>query len=164
MNKGKEKGVATSLLALAHCWPLASLVLRRHVFSVGTCSPSARVLPKPASESKNPHFTSTHTQPVLPWRCFSLSLFTHATFSSAFLHVRFGTSAQLRVPPSSGASHPLSANRERTRLLPPAFLVTVTGRFLHQHLADVLADFPFLHASTVKPPSFVRSFGGKSPR
>ena len=38
-NKEKEKGVATSLLAVAHCWPLASFGSQRHVFSVRTCSP-----------------------------------------------------------------------------------------------------------------------------
>jgi len=40
--KEKEKGVATSLLAVAHCWPLASLVSRRHLDSVGTSSWCAR--------------------------------------------------------------------------------------------------------------------------
>ena len=49
MKEIKKKGVATSLVPSATCWPLASLVL-----SVGTCSPSARV------QSSDVRFSEKH--------------------------------------------------------------------------------------------------------
>ena len=153
MKEIKKKGVATSLVPAATCWPLASLVPRRHVLSVGTCSPSARALRRhlfsvgTCSPCSHVHFsekhltlswhrfhslsTRTHTR---PWRCFHSLFFphTHRNLFERFLHgLDRSTSAQLRVPPSSGASHPLSANRGETRLLPSASPVTVTGRFLY---------------------------------
>ena len=162
MKEINKKGVATSLFPSATCWPLASLVPHRHVLSVGTCSPSARVLRAPtytellrALLRETPHSflaslsLTQHTDPDTSLALLSLStplfvLHTHSTTfqSPFFLHsLDRSTSAQLRVPPSSGASHPLSANRERTRLLPSASLVTVTGHFLHPRLADALPDF-----------------------
>ena len=90
-------------------------------------------------------------------------LFTHSLLHTPPAHSVAPLSFSLLAPPSFGCVSSISANRERTRPPPPAFLVTVTGSFFAR-IVDVLAVSPFLHSSTVKPPSFVWSFGGKSRR
>ena len=120
--KRKEKGVATSLFASALCWPLASLVprrqrvLRRHVLS---CSHVHRTL---TCASQHVRFLQEVSHPL------------------QYSDLLSPTNTTLR--PLKARRIRLSTNRERTRSPPPAFLVTVTGSFFYQHLADVLPDFP----------------------
>ena len=111
--------------------------LRRHVFSVGTCSPSARVLR-----------AHTYRELLRALLKTSLSLlflsFTHTArpFRALFPHgLDCSTSAQLRVaPPSWRAASVSPPIGRQTRPLPSASLVTVTGGFLHP-LGDVLRFF-----------------------
>ena len=157
MNKEKEKGVATSLVPWATCWPLASLVPRRYVLSVGTCSPSARVLRRHVFSDnqllrETPHsflasfsLLRTRTQATT---CALGAPFSFLTHTDSLR----GTSAQLRVPPSSGAPHPtLRQSGEDT---PPSL------SFSHHRDRPfstctwlMCCGFSLLHPTTVKPSS-----------
>ena len=143
MNKEKEKGVATSLVPSATCWPLALLVSRRHVFSVGTRPPSARVLRR--------HVFSVGTRLGAG---FAFS--AHTPTTTCALGAPYSLSSRGGVSPYAGtcsphthtdsnAARPLSSAYRpllgrripsppiggETRLLPSASPVTVTGRFLY---------------------------------
>ena len=136
LKKEKEKGVATSLFASALCWPLASLVLRRHVFSVGTCSPCSHVHRALTCASLK---TSLHQHSDSDLSLALLSLPTptpHTDFQSnlntTFItHLSLHSDLQHFPRPLFGRVLSISANRERTRPPPPAFLVTVTGSFFY---------------------------------
>ena len=126
---------------MAHCWPLASLVSRRHVFSVGTCPPSARVLRFPAS-LRCLCFFGTHTDYRLRPFCSSFTLLFFPTLllslgSPSTLFTLPSPSALSALRPLLGVASSLCQSGADT----PPSLVTVTGGFLHP--ANVLRFFPF---------------------
>ena len=133
----KEKGVATSLLALAHCWPLVSLVSRRPVFSAGTCPPSARVL--------SAHTPTTNcalgAAGSLSSTSSRLSLRRHV-FSSAHtdsLSPRTQTSIRRRFPT---LSHSLSPSPSSSLSLSLALCPLLGRRILSPPIGGGHASFP----------------------
>ena len=145
MNKEKEKGVATSLVPLATCWPLASLVSRRHVLSVDTRPPSARVLRRHVFSDnqllrETPHsflasfHSSAHGHRLQPAPlAFLFHFFSHTRTLSQ--HVR-------SAPPIGGEDTPpsLSLSHHRDRSFSTRTWLMCCG-------------FSLLHPTTVKPSS-----------
>ena len=100
------------------------------MLSVGTRSPSARVLRRHASW-RWLRFLSTHTDHNLrPWRSFPLSSHTHGLSSLLLLHSLCSTlphQLSARPAPFLGVASSLRQSGADT----PPSLVTVTGDFLH---------------------------------
>ena len=157
MKEIKKKGVATSLFPSATCWPLASLVSRRHVFSVGTRPPSARVLRRHVFSVNHltlfwRRFSSPSTRTQTPTCALgapcSLSSHTHGLSALRPLlahRIRLSANREKDTPPS------LSFPRHRDRSF---FICTWRIR----------CGFSFLHPTTVKP-SFLlcREFWRETP-
>ena len=115
MKRKEKKGVATSLFLSATCWPLASLVSRRHVSSVCTCPPLPSLSQRTHTDHKLRPWCSLFPSPA--WAqtttCalgVSYFLLQHGhrpqPVPLAFLSTPFTHTGTLLAPPPSGTAHP----------------------------------------------------------